>query len=178
MENKIEIPLSKTKIGLLFLGSLAFALTSIAFVLHPEEWTTSIISSPILITILGVFIIVFFGGLSVFLAWKMFDQKIGLTIDERGMTDNTNGTSVGLIEWGDITGIERLVIVSSKMLMIQTNKPEKYIARASNAIAKQAMKANYKSYGSPISIIASSLKIDFDELEELIVTEWQKRELL
>ncbi|MEO0338198.1 MAG: STM3941 family protein, partial [Bacteroidota bacterium] len=109
---------------------------------------------------------------------KMFDKKPGLIIDENGITDNTNGTSIGLIEWNDIAEIERLEIAFSKMLLIKTNKPEKYIQRAPNGIARQAMKANYKSYGTPLSIIANSLKINFNELEKLIEEEWKKRQIV
>jgi hypothetical protein len=98
-----------------------------------------------------------------------------LRIDEKGITDHTNATSVGLIEWQDITGIQRLTIASSNILIIKTAKPDKYIQRATNSIAKRAMQANNKMYGSPLSIIASSLQIDFDDLESMIRTEFDKR---
>jgi hypothetical protein len=98
-----------------------------------------------------------------------------LTIDENGITDNTNATSIGLIEWDDITGIDRVEIASSKILIIKTDKPNKYIDRARNGISKRAMKANNKMYGSPISIISSSLKMKFNELENLIESELKRR---
>ena len=56
-------------------------------------------------------------------------------VDEKGITDNTNATSVGLIEWDDITGIDRLEIASSKILIIRT----------SIAFKLTASKFNFKS---------------------------------
>ena len=75
----------------------------------------------------------------------------------------------------DITGIDKVEIASSKILLIITDKPDKYIERAKNGISKRAMKANHKMYGSPISIISSSLKMKFNELENLLRSELKRR---
>ena len=81
-----------------------------------------------------------------------------------GITDNSNATSIGLIEWDDITNIGTVQISSMKILMLETDK---YIERAKNRISKRAMKANHKIYGSPLSIISNSLKIKHGDLEKL-----------
>jgi len=175
MEEKIEIPLSKRKISLLLVAAIGFIFFGVLFIIMPESFTSQICRSPVVIRITGFFGITFFGVISFFLIRKLFDNRVGLKIDQYGITDNTNGTSIGLIEWKDITGVKKIQVTSNKILMLQTNKPEKYIERATNLIAKQAMKANYKMYGSPISILAQSLKISFDELETLILHEFQKR---
>ncbi|WP_373400696.1 STM3941 family protein [Algoriphagus halophilus] len=98
-----------------------------------------------------------------------------MTIDQDGITDNSNATSVGLIEWGDITDIGTVQVASTKILMLETDKPDKYIEQAKNGISKRAMKANHKMYGSPLSIISNSLKIKYDDLEKLIREEFEKR---
>ena len=105
MEKKIEIPLSKLKIGLLFIGSITFVLIGIQFAISPDEWTTARRNSPLFIRIIGIISTIFFGICGISIGKKLFDRNIGLTIDDRGITDNTNATSIGLIEWDDITGI-------------------------------------------------------------------------
>lgn len=175
MENAIEIPLSKLKITLLFLGALGFVLLGVHFLICPDEWVSSKSSSSIFIKLLGIISILFFGTCGFFIAKKLFDTTVGLRIDDKGITDNSNAVSVGLIEWDDITGIQSLEIASSKMLLIKIKNPEKYINRATNLLSKKAMKANNSMYGSPISIISNSLKIKFSKLEELILSELEKR---
>jgi len=173
--NKIEIPLSKLKIGLLFIGAILFVILGIQFIVSPEEWISSKLKSPELLRILGIITVSFFGICGLFIGKKLFDTQIGLTINDEGITDNTNATSIGLIEWDDIIGIERIDIASTKILVIITDKPDKYISRAKNGLSKRAMKANHKMYGSPLSIISNSLKMKFSELDELVVSEFEKK---
>ena len=175
MESTIEIPLSKLKIGLSFIGTIIFVILGILFTTNPEEWLTARSNSPGFVRIIGVISVVFFGVCGIFIGRKLFDKTIGLTIDEKGITDNTNGTSVGLIEWDDITGIDKVEISFSKILLIKTDKPDKYIDRAKNGISKRAMKANNRIYGSPISIISNSLSMKFSELEKLVKSELKRR---
>ena len=175
MEGKIEIQLSKTKNLLLLIGSTVFVVLGTLFIMNPEQFQSPLFRNPETIRIAGIAAVAFFGLCSVFIAIKLFDKKVGLTIDQNGITDNSNATSVGLIEWADITNIGTVQVASTKILMLETDKPEKYIERAKNGISKRAMKANHKMYGSPISIISNSLKIKYDELENLIRDEFEKR---
>ena len=110
----------------------------------------------------------FFGLGAVYMLRKLFDNSVGLTISEEGITDNSSAVSVGLIEWQDITGVETLEIASNKILLVHTNNPEKYMERAYNFFSRKAMQANYKMYGTPLSITANALQIKYKELEQLI----------
>ncbi|MDC7996364.1 STM3941 family protein [Altibacter sp. HG106] len=175
MTDKIEIQLSKTKILLLLIGATVFVVLGTLFIMNPEQFKSPIFRNPETIRIAGIAAVAFFGLCLVFIAKKLFDNKVGLTIDQNGITDNSNATSVGLIEWDDITDIGTVQVASTKILMLETDKPEKYIERARNGISKRAMKANYKMYGSPLSIISNSLKIKYDELERMIREEFEKR---
>ena len=38
MDGKIEIPLSKVKIGVLFIGAIAFVILGVLFINNPESW--------------------------------------------------------------------------------------------------------------------------------------------
>lgn len=175
MSEKIEIQLSKSKILLLLIGAIAFVVFGTLFIINPEQFVNRLFRNPEIVRIFGISAVGFFGLCLVFIGKKLIDNKTGLIIDQNGITDNTTATSIGLIEWTDITGIGTVQIAHTKILMLETDKPEKYIERAKNGIAKRAMKANHKMYGSPLSITASSLKIKYNELEQLIKTEFEKR---
>lgn len=175
MDTTIEIALSKTKIVGLLIGAIVFVTLGILFVINPDTFVSPIMRNPEIIRVTGIVAICFFGIGIVFIARKLFDSKPGLKIDEYGITDNTNATSMGLIEWEDITGIEKKQVMSNRFLILHTNRPEKYIDRAKNVITKKAMDMNNKTYGSPITIISNSLKIDFNDLEKLIRLELEKR---
>ena len=105
---------------------------------------------------------------------KLFDKKAGLIIDSHGITDNTNASSIGLIEWNDINNIRIMQIMSSKLLLIDVDNPEKYIEKASNGIKGKLMRANMTICGTPLSITSNTLKCDFGKLEKLIRKEYEK----
>ncbi|MEM1120122.1 MAG: STM3941 family protein, partial [Bacteroidota bacterium] len=106
MEERIEISLSKLKIGLLFIGAILFVILGIQFAINSEEWVISGRGTLLFVKIIGIISIIFFGICGVSIGKKLFDQNIGPIIDDEGIIDNTNATSVGLIEWEDITGID------------------------------------------------------------------------
>ncbi len=175
MKDTIEIQLSKAKLLLLLLGATVFVVLGTLFLLYPATFKSPVFKEPEVLRIVGIAAVAFFGVCLVFITKKLFDKKVGLTIDAHGITDNTNGTSVGLIAWDDITGIRTAQVLSTKFIMIDTNAPEKYIERAKNGIAKSAMKANNNMYGSPLSITTNSLQIKHDELEKLLRTAFEER---
>ena len=118
----------------------------------------------------------FFGLASIAWGKQWFRSTPGLIIDEHGIADYSNYTSVGLIEWADIVGIGRYQVESTKMIVIHTDNPEKYIKRAKNGLAEKSMRVNQSMSGSPLTIISSSLKIGYEELECLLREELQKRQ--
>jgi len=167
----IQIPLSKNKIILLLAGSLVLLILGIWFMTGFAAMQTRF--SPWLIQLIGAVAFLFFGGIFVFSVKKLFDKKPGLIISENGITDNTSGVSIGLIEWENITGIRSEQILSTRFLLIDTNDPEKFVARASGLKAR-IMRTNYNMYGTPLSIGSTTLKYDFDKLEALVKTEMIK----
>jgi hypothetical protein len=70
---------------------------------------------------------------------------------------------MGLIEWNDITMIEKKQVMSTNFLVFHTNNPAKYMKRVKNSISKRVAEMNSKTYGSPISITSNALKINFNE---------------
>lgn len=177
MNNKIEIELSKKKIFLLFIAGIIFVILGFLGAMNPQDFVSPIFRSPEIIRIFGIAAICFFGVCIIFMFRKLFDNKLGLIIDENGITDNTNATSMGLIEWNDITMVEKKQVMSTKFLILHTNNPEKYVQRAKNFISKRAIEMNIKTYGSPISITSNSLKMSFEDLENLIIKEFKRNKL-
>lgn len=175
MSERIEIALSKKKIILLFIGSTVFIVIGLLGIIYAEDFVSPMFKNPHVIRIAGIAGVIFFGIVIVFIARKLFDKKPGLIIDAVGITDNTNATSAGLIEWNDITGIEKKQVTSTKFLVVHTNDPEKYVARVGNFVSKQAAEMNRKTYGSPITITSNSIKMNFEDLETLIITEFNRR---
>lgn len=176
MNNRIEIPLSKKKITLLLLGAIAFVIGGIWVASNPERFIPNIfgITNPEIIRISGIVGILFFGGAGIYGSKKMFDKKVGLIIDSKGITDNSNASSIGLIEWSDILDIRTKQIMSTKFLLIDIEDPEKYIGKAKNGLQAKLMRANMNMYETPLSITSNTLKYDFGELEELIQTEFKR----
>ncbi len=182
MNNRIEIPLSKKKIILLLLASIGFIAGGIWMVVNPENVERYF--NPITkrffylnsesIQIIGIVGVLFFGAAAIYGIKKLFDKKIGLILDSSGITDNSNATSIGLIEWNDISDIRTKQVMSTKFLLIDIVNPEKYIGKAKNGIQSRLMKANMNMYETPLSISANTLNYDFGELEKLIQTEYKK----
>lgn len=174
MNEPIEIRLSKTKIILYFIGALVFVLLGIIFTYEPATYVSFRYPSPTIIRIGGIASLVFFGGCLIFITRKLLDSKIGLRISEEGIWDNSNVFGLGLIEWKDVTGFKTFKISFTKIIVVKTNKPTKYIDSAKNGFAKRTMKSNNKTLGSPLTIMASSLSIKVDELEHLLKEQLEK----
>ena len=174
MSSKIQIPLSKRKNILMLLGTTLFTILGCIFIMRPEIFISIRHSNELMIQVIGVLATTFFGLAAVYGIVKLFDKKAGLIVDENGITDNTNATSAGLILWEDIISIEKATEASQRFLIVHIANPEKYIQKAKGKFRQMAMRANYKLYGSPISIIAHSLQISVDDLEIMLQSEFEK----
>ncbi len=177
MNNKIEIQLSKNKIILLTIGSFLFVIAGIWLFANSTEFqnhSMRLMRNPMVIKSVGIIAVLFFGATGIYGIRKLFDKKVGLIIDKNGITDNSNASSIGLIEWNDISEIKTEQVMSTKFLLIGVENPEKYIGKAKSGIKARLMKTNMKMYGTPLSITSNTLKYDFNELEKLIQTEFEK----
>lgn len=180
MNNRIEISLSKKKIIFLLIASIGFVVFGIWFVYDPQNFVSDYIiryrmfNNPEMIRIIGIMATVFFGTGVFYGIKKLLDKKVGLIIDSNGITDNSNASSIGLIEWNDISDIRTEQVMSTKFLLIDIVNPEKYIGKAKNGIQARLMKANMNMYETPLSITSNTLNYDFEELEKLIQTEYKR----
>ncbi len=177
MTEKIEIPLSKKKLLLGVGGSMIFIVLGIWLFINAnnfQEHSIGLARNPMVVKLFGLIGVFFFGATGIFAFKKMSDKRVGLTIDKTGITDHTNGGSMGLIPWKDISKIRTHQIMSTKFLLIDVKNPEAYIEKAENAMKAKLMRTNMKVYGTPLSITSSTLKCDFNELERLIRTSFKK----
>lgn len=165
---KIEIELSKNKIALLTIGSLIFVVLSILFLLNPESFTSFRYRNENFIRIAGILSTIFFGATGIYGCFKFFDKKVGLTLNNIGLIDNTNASSVGNINWDEISEIKMEQVMSTKFLLVYVKNPNKFIEN-STGFKKKIMIANNKMYGTPISITSNTLKCNFDELEKIVL---------
>lgn len=163
----IEIPLSKKKIILLSVASLGFVVLGILFTIYPEKFISPIMRSEDFIRIAGIASTLFFGAIGIYGTFKIFDKKIGLTVNEEGIIDNTNATSIGLIKWSEITEVRTEKMMSTKFLLIFTDDKRKFVDKA-KGIKRRLLEANLRMYGTSISLTANTLKCDFDELEKIV----------
>ncbi|RED43944.1 hypothetical protein DFQ10_104135 [Winogradskyella eximia] len=182
---EIIIRSSKTKLVLMLIVCLAFIIGGINMIIEPNKSINNRHSEEYLVFI-GLLSVLFCGLGVFFIAKNIFNRKVGLIINNKGITDNSNTTSIGLIEWDDITGVETIqvsipayeylfTVSSPKMLIIKTSKPEKYIERSKNMISKEAMKTNNRMYGTPLTITSHTLKIKSSNLETIISEQLNKR---
>jgi hypothetical protein len=165
---QIEIQLSKTKMTLTFFGSLIFVGLGIWFLVNPPKSNHWLFGNPTVILIAGIASVIFFGLMAVTIFRKFSDKKPGLIINNEGITDNSSGVSAGLIPWTDIEEITISQVMDQKFLMFIVRNPEFYLEKVTNPLKRNAMKMNYKTYGSPISISANALQTNFDDLHKLL----------
>ncbi|WP_333601394.1 STM3941 family protein [Flavobacterium sp.] len=171
--NEIKIPLSKTKLIFTFIGSVIFVLLGREFILKPQKYVSTVMRSPELITIVGFASVIFSSLCLIYIFYKAFDKKPGLIVNANGIIDNSNFASVGLIEWSEIIGIRTQQVMSTKFILIDVLNPEKFIQKSSKYKAS-LMRANLKMYGTPLSITSNSLKYNFEKMESLLKTEFEK----
>lgn len=167
LEQRIEIPLSKSKLVLMFMGALVFVAIGFWFALAPPDIDNSF-WGPTKIAIAGYASIIFFGLCGVVIVRKLFDNKPGLIIDSKGLIDNSSGLSAGYILWTDVENISVVEIQKQRLLMLEVKNPQDYINRQGNLLKRKSMEFNDKIFGTPLSITANGLKISFQELSALV----------
>lgn len=171
---RIEIPLSKSKLFGLLAGSIGFIAIGIWLVYTHSDRFNNLTSEQTIMIALGILSVLFFGLCAYYLLKKLRDQRPGLIIDDHGLTDNTSGVSAGPIPWEDIEAIKVIEISRQKLIMIIVTHPEHYIERETNRFKRSVMKMNHSMYGSPVCITANTLKMEFDALYTLLTDRLQE----
>ncbi len=171
---EIVIPLSKTKLTLALLGSIAFIMAGLWFVIFQPTGNNFLLQSPTIVLLVGFVAIIFFGLIAVLIVRKLKDDKPGLIINQDGIADNSGGMSPGIIKWEDLEQISVLKISGQKIIMLMVKNPQEYIDRETSLLKRKTMQLNFKTYDSPLSISANSLKCNFDELLLILNANFKK----
>lgn len=159
-DKPLAIPLSKIKITLLLLGSVAFVAGGLWLWTHAE---VVLHRSPLYVKGVAVAAVGFFGLCGVFAVFKLFDSAPGLIIDSEGIFDNSSAIAAGRIPWSDISGFVVRTVERQRILTIEVRDPEKYVLRA-HILKRPFVAWNSSHFGGPIQISANTLKMNFDEL--------------
>lgn len=170
MEPYIEIQHNKSKLVWLAIGSLIFIGAGAWFFFNPPTAGTSFLRDPLVIKIISVTSVLFFGLALFIMIKKITDNKPALIISNKGILDNAGGVSAGHIAWKDITEIKELNVLNQRFLMVMVNNPEHYINKQTNLIKRKTMEMNFRSYGSPVSISAVNLTCNFNELKNILTS--------
>jgi hypothetical protein len=173
-KQRIEIPLSKSKIIMMLISALVFVAIGLWFVIAPPQIKNSYWGNPTRIAIAGYASIIFFGLCAAHFIRKLPDTNPGLIIDNTGLLDNSGALSAGRILWEDIENISVLQMHKQKLLMLEVKNPQDYIDRQKSLLKRKGMELNYKMYGTPLSITANGLKMPFQELFTLVSQKFQE----
>jgi len=165
---RTEIAISKSKIILMLFGALIFIAIGLWFVISPPTIDNSYWGNPTKIAIVGYASILFFGLCAFFIFRKLFDNKPGLILDNKGLIDNSSGLSAGHILWTDIEKISVIEIHGQKLIMLHVINPQHYIKSQKSSFKRKGMELNSKMYGTPLCITTNGLKISFDKLFALL----------
>ena len=112
--------------------------------------------------------IVFF-GFGVWVCLKtILSNKPAVSISEKGICDNA---SFGMIEWEDVAGFRKVRVQKQDYILILLENPEKYIEKF-NFFKQKWLSLNLKQYGTPVMIHTGNLKIDQEELLNIVRKEW------
>ena len=163
---KTEIYSSKKKALLGFFLSAMFVVLVIWMILEAENIKTPFLRNPLLIRMVGISGVLFFGlGMWVTLK-QLFSKKSMLILDEAGI--HLKPPTERIIRWKDITHFSEIKINSVKIIIIHVKNPEEYIDNKSNKIRKNLMNFNLNNYGSPFTISVATMDISYAELWELL----------
>jgi hypothetical protein len=170
IEAAIVVPLSKRKVALLFLGSLAFVAGSVWM------WSSADAQQrypPLYVKGVALAAGAFFAICGIYACIKLFDQRPGLIVDGEGIIDNSSGVAAGRISWDEIVGLQVYQIAGQRFLTIFVANPNKYAGRGPFFL-RMANAANMRMTGSPINISSSTLRLNFDDLVEMLTATFEK----
>ena len=115
-----------------------------------------------------IIVIIFFGFTALIYLKMILSTKPVISISEKGICDNV---SFGMIEWEDVAGFRKVRVQKQDYILILLENPEKYIEKF-NFFKQKWLNFNLKQYGTPVIIHTGNLKIDQEELLNIVRKEW------
>jgi hypothetical protein len=168
MIDYIEIKLNKKKLFKFFIIVLVFFILCVLFMLYPETFTSVLYGSKYIIFVIGVLGALSSGLFLCLLAFKLFSNKIGLLIDNKGIVNNTDYVNIGLIEWEDILELKIKEFGKGKYLLLNLKNEKIYLNNTKNYFFKLLLYYNRLQYNTIVHINYKFLDCTFEELEDII----------
>lgn len=163
-QTEIKIPKHKLKqIGLL-LASLAFVY--IGYKMINSEFRSRRMA-PETIVFWGYVGIAFFGLSGLLIFFNMLTSKPALIINSEGIINNSHVGGGYSIRWKNIKSLKIISINKQRMIEIDL-KDDEEIYNQVNFLARKWMKVNGRFMGTPTFIPAVMIKMNLDEVLNLI----------
>jgi hypothetical protein len=172
MADEVFIPINRRK---MIIMTVVYSVLGIAaFLVTYYLGENQDLVSPTVFKVASVIVLLFFMVLAGTFAKNVKSTSAGLTISRKGIDDQANSISSGLIYWKDIKGISKIKTPSSKYILVMVKKPQKYIENAKNNAIKRLLNHNLANHKTPIVINVTALQTNLDELEG-IIAEYSRR---
>ena len=174
----IEIRSSTSKGIKIILALSIFVVGGTALIVQPNLFTLpfEFTLDTWIVRVVGIATVLFFGAGLVFVGLLLYRNRASrLHIGNQGITDQTSLSSVGFIDWRDLTSVERIKLSGAQAaILLKVANPEEYIGKAQNKLAKTVLERNMKAYGTPLVVNASFLRISSTQLYALLKAELNK----
>ncbi len=157
----------------MIVGSFLFVLGGAFLVYSSQGYNLSLSGNLTPKFLAGLACIIFFGACFLYGLYK-FINPVAIRLDSEGIYDNSNASAAGLIRWKDIKAISTDEFGSRKILVISVSNGDEFIHNTSNPIVKYLLNSNKEMFDTPIVIIPMLVKMDFDSLRRLIISNWRK----
>ncbi|MDR0300482.1 MAG: hypothetical protein LBI13_10480 [Streptococcaceae bacterium] len=161
--NKIEIYQRKSQLILFLIATIFFLPFAIALLLRRNLFFVS----------LGTLLSLLFIVLIALIIRRLLQFKPVLTIDEKGIFDQTNHLRFPQIKWEEIAGIEETNLMSQSLILVKLYQPAEFINQE-NTKWQRVYRMSQEMYGTPESISASPLKIKHQELFQILKESFEK----
>ena len=164
---KYEIKANKRRSFLMFCLSMLFVVLGVLPFLGVglREYRKYV---PVFHDLIFIVVIIFFGFTALIYLKMILSTKPVISISEKGICDNV---FFGLIEWENVAGFRKVRVQKQDYILILLETPEKYIEKF-NFFKQKWLNFNLKQYGTPVMIHTENLKIDQEELLNIVRKEW------
>ena len=164
---KYEIKANKRRSFLMFCLSMLFVVLGVLPFLGVglREYRKYV---PVFHDVIFIVVIIFFGFTALIYLKMILTTKPVISISEKGICDNV---SFGMIEWENVAGFRKVRVQKQDYILILLETPEKYIEKF-NFFKQKWLNFNLKQYGTPVIIHTGNLKIDQEELLNIVRKEW------
>lgn len=162
--NPVTILQSKSKLFSYFLLSLAFVAGGIWVWGVADDYTgfkhwKALIGAVICVPFFGLGVVVF--------GFKLFDTRPGLILNDQGIHRLGVFGFQPVIRWEHITHCSVTQVKRTTILLIHVDNAEEVLTHLS-PIARWSQRLALDQFGTPFSVSSNNLRINIEELKELI----------